>query len=133
MKMPLFHEFNQKIAQADWSKNPELGLLDTLLEKHPELLGHVKSDITKGLKESNFGRKDMPSVEQVARAAPLQGNQGHGLPGTGICPIGFKDMWALHKTGPIAALLFSDVPNLHCKNKGGKPAGFNGGNKQDCN
>ena len=69
MKMPLFHEFSQKMAQADWSKNPELGLLDTLLEKHPELLDHVKSDITKGLKESNFGRKDIPSVEQVARAA----------------------------------------------------------------
>lgn len=69
MKMKLFHEFKQKIEQADWSKNPELGLMDTILETHPELLDLVKSDITAGLKESNFGRKDMPSVEQVLRAA----------------------------------------------------------------
>jgi IS5 family transposase len=69
MKMVLFHEFNQKIAQADWSKNPELGLLDTILESHPELLQLVKPDIISGLKESNFGRKDMPSVEQILRAA----------------------------------------------------------------
>lgn len=69
MKMALFHEFNQKTALADWSKNPELGLVDTILESHPELLDLVKPDITFGLKESNFGRKDMPSVEQILRAA----------------------------------------------------------------
>lgn len=33
------------------------------------MLDLVKSDITFGQKESNFGRKDMPSVEQVLRAA----------------------------------------------------------------
>jgi transposase, IS5 family len=69
MKMTLFHEFKQKTEQADWSKNPELGLLDTILESHPALLDLVKLDITFGLKESNFGRKDMPSVEQILRAA----------------------------------------------------------------
>jgi hypothetical protein len=53
--MELFHEFNQKTAQADWSKNPELGLMDTILESHPELPGLVKPDITFGLKESNKG------------------------------------------------------------------------------
>ena len=67
--MALFHEFKQKIEQADWSKNPELGLIDTILESHPELLSLVKADITYGQKESNFGRKDMPSVEQILRAA----------------------------------------------------------------
>ena len=69
MKIPLFHEFSQKLEQADWSKNPELGLLDTILENHPELLDLLKADLTKGLKESNFGRKDMPSIEQIVRAA----------------------------------------------------------------
>jgi IS5 family transposase len=67
--MALFHEFKQKIGQADWSKNPELGMIDTILESHPGLLDLVRADITSGQKESNFGRKDMPSVEQILRAA----------------------------------------------------------------
>ncbi len=44
-------------------------MVDTILESHPELLDLVKSDITFGQKESSFGRKDMPSVEQILRAA----------------------------------------------------------------
>ena len=69
MKMPLFHKFNHCLLEGDWSKNPELGLIDTLLETHPELLECVREDITRGQKSSNFGRKDMPSVEQIVRAA----------------------------------------------------------------
>ncbi len=76
MKMTLFHEFKQKTEQADWSKNPELGLVDAILESHPELLDLVKSDITSGQKESNFGRKDMPSVEQILRAALFKEMKG---------------------------------------------------------
>ena len=49
--------------------NPEFGLMDTLLEKHPELFDHIKEDIICGNKISDFGRKDIPSVEQIARAA----------------------------------------------------------------
>ncbi len=77
MKMVLFHDFKQKIEHADWSKNPELGLLDVILETHPELLELVKADITAGLKESNFGRKDMPSVEQILRAALFKEVKGY--------------------------------------------------------
>ncbi len=69
MKMVLFESFKTQTAQADWSKNLELGLLDCILESHPELLEYVRADITRGLKESNFGRKDTPSVEQILRAA----------------------------------------------------------------
>ena len=69
MKMPLFHKFTHRLVEGDWSKNPELGLIDTLLETHPELLECVREDITRGQKASNFGRKDMPSVEQILRAA----------------------------------------------------------------
>ena len=69
MKMVLFESFKNQSAQADWSKNLELGLLDCILESHPELLEYVRADITSGLKESNFGRKDTPSVEQILRAA----------------------------------------------------------------
>ena len=67
--MVLFEKFKKQTAQVDWSKNLELGLLDCILESHPELLEYVRADITSGLKESNFGRKDTPSVEQILRAA----------------------------------------------------------------
>lgn len=69
MKMNLYNKLDLKLSQADWSKNPELGLLDTLLEEHPELLDYVKAEIMSGQKSSNFGRGDMPSVEQILRAA----------------------------------------------------------------
>jgi len=69
MKMSLFKQMSAKYEDRLWLKNPELGLLDTLLEGHPELLDHVKGDIMKGQKSSNFGRGDMPSVDQILRAA----------------------------------------------------------------
>lgn len=67
--MSLFNKITPKLSQADWSKNPELGLMDTILEERPDLLDFVKDDIMSGLKSSNFGRGDMPSVEQILRAA----------------------------------------------------------------
>jgi IS5 family transposase len=51
-------------------------LFDTLLEAHPELLDIVKEDVMRGQKSSNFGRKDMPSVEQILRAAFYKEFQG---------------------------------------------------------
>ena len=69
MRMSLFNKITPKLAEADWSKNPELGLIDTILEERPDLLDFVKDDIMSGLKSSNFGRGDMPSVEQILRAA----------------------------------------------------------------
>lgn len=69
MKMQLFETFKLKFEESDWAKNPSFGLLDVILEAHPELLTLVAGDITKGTKQSEFGRKDMPSVEQIFRAA----------------------------------------------------------------
>jgi IS5 family transposase len=69
MKIKFFEDFRIKFEQADWSRNPEFGLLDTLLESHPELLKTVEPDIRRGEKKSPFGRQDMPSVEQIVRAA----------------------------------------------------------------
>jgi len=43
--------------------------MDTLLEKHPHLYEIAAADITTGAKDSNFGRDDMPNVEQITRAA----------------------------------------------------------------
>ena len=69
MKMKLFADFRVKYEEADWSLNPELGLIDSILGSHPELIKIVESDVRKGCKTSGFGRKDMPSVEQILRAA----------------------------------------------------------------
>ncbi len=67
--MKIFNELKLKFEKPDWSKNPEFGLIDTLLESHPELYDIVKGDIIKGVEKSVFGRKDNPTVEQIVRAA----------------------------------------------------------------
>ncbi|HET55353.1 MAG TPA: ISNCY family transposase [Ignavibacteria bacterium] len=67
--MKLFEDFRIKFEKPNWSSNPELGLIDTILELHPHLILLLAEDITRGQKPSNFGRKDTPSVEQIVRAA----------------------------------------------------------------
>jgi IS5 family transposase len=67
--MNLFSELTLKFERSDWVKNPELGLIDTILTQHPELLKLLSSDIIAGTKHSDFGRKDTPTAEQVVRAA----------------------------------------------------------------
>jgi IS5 family transposase len=69
MKMSLFTRLETRYDSIIWVRNPELRLFDTLMEKHPELLEIVKDDIMWGQKSSNFGRGDMPSVEQILRSA----------------------------------------------------------------
>jgi len=67
--MKLFNDLKLKFEKSDWSRNPEFGLIDTILETHPELYGIVRDDILSGIQESVFGRKDNPTIEQVVRAA----------------------------------------------------------------
>lgn len=69
MKMKLFEALTLKFEKADWARNPEFGLIDTLLDTHPALLRIVEGDIMQGCKQSDFGRQDTPSVEQIFRAA----------------------------------------------------------------
>lgn len=68
MKMKLLESLTLKFEKPDWANNREFGLLDTILEEHPELVKLLEADITKGCKQSDFGRKDTPSVEQIVRA-----------------------------------------------------------------
>lgn len=42
--------------------------MDTILNQHPEIYEIVKTDLSIG-KESGMGRQDMPTVEQIVRAA----------------------------------------------------------------
>lgn len=74
--MSLFTRLQTKYESNIWARNPELGLFDTLLGEHPELLEAVKDDIMLGQKSSNFGRGDMPSVEQILRAAVFKEIKG---------------------------------------------------------
>ncbi len=65
MRMKLFEPLQLKFEQADWASNPEFGLMDTILDHHPGLLNYVSEDITDYNKRSDFGRQDVPSVEQI--------------------------------------------------------------------
>jgi IS5 family transposase len=58
-----------KFENQKWVNDPESGLIDTVLEEHPELIKMLAPDITAGQRNSNFGRQDTPSVEQIVRAA----------------------------------------------------------------
>jgi transposase, IS5 family len=49
--------------------SPELAVMDTILNQHPEIYEMVNNDITMGEESSSFGRQDMPTVEQIVRAA----------------------------------------------------------------
>jgi IS5 family transposase len=69
MKMQLFEPLRLKFEQPDWSRNPEFGLLDTILEQHPELINIVAADLLAGASTSVLGRQDTPSVEQIVRSA----------------------------------------------------------------
>lgn len=67
--MKLFNDLMLKFEQPDWKENPEFGLIDTILEDHPEIIKFVYSDLSNYVKNSQYGRKDNPTVEQIVRAA----------------------------------------------------------------
>jgi IS5 family transposase len=58
-----------KFEKPDWSRNPEFGVIDTILEQHPKIYDIYKSDIVDNEYVSKLGRKDTPTVEQIVRAA----------------------------------------------------------------
>ena len=67
--MKIFEPLALKFEDGNWANDPELGLMDTILEQKPELIKMLESDITQGKPSSTFGRQDTPSVEQIIRAA----------------------------------------------------------------
>ncbi|GHT78174.1 DDE transposase [Bacteroidia bacterium] len=69
MKRKLFEDCKLKFEHPDWSRNPELGVVATLLETHPELITLAAGDVLKDCTTNNLGRGDSPSVEQIVRAA----------------------------------------------------------------
>ena len=67
--MKIFEPLVLKFEDGNWALDPELGLMDTILEQNPKLLKMLENDITEGKPDSTFGRQDTPSVEQIVRAA----------------------------------------------------------------
>lgn len=67
--MKLFEDLKIKFEQPNWTKDPELGLIDTILENNPNFIEMLRDDIESGDKDSPFGRKDTPSIEQIVRGA----------------------------------------------------------------
>jgi IS5 family transposase len=67
--MKLFEPLMLKFEEGNWARDPELGLMDTILEQNPHLISMLERDITEGEGGSPLGRQDTPSVEQIVRAA----------------------------------------------------------------
>lgn len=67
--MKLLNDLKLQFEKELWALSPELAVMDTILNQHPEIYEIVKKDITRGEESSSFGRQDMPTVEQVVRAA----------------------------------------------------------------
>ncbi|MDP2156335.1 MAG: transposase, partial [Nitrospirota bacterium] len=65
----VLNDLKLKFEAELWALAPELALIDTVLEQHPELFEIVKGDIVGIGKDSGTGRQDSPTVEQVVRAA----------------------------------------------------------------
>ena len=75
--MKIYNELVLKFEKSDWAKNPEFGVIDTILEHHPDIIQLFKNDIIGNEDISNFGRKDTPSVEQIVRAAIFKEMKGY--------------------------------------------------------
>ena len=75
--MNLYNDLVLKFEKPDWSKNPEFGVIDTILELHPEIYHIFKSDIIGNEDITVFGRKDTPTVEQIVRAAIYKELKGY--------------------------------------------------------
>lgn len=67
--MKLLNDLKLQFEKELWALSPELAVMDTILNQHPEIYEMVKNDITVGEESSSFGRQDMPTVEQIVRAA----------------------------------------------------------------
>jgi IS5 family transposase len=67
--LKLLNDLKLQFEKELWALNPELAVIDTILNKHPEILEIVKQDTTEGKEGNNTGRQDMPTVEQIVRAA----------------------------------------------------------------
>jgi len=67
--MKILNDLRLKLENPNWALDPELALIDTILNENPRLYEIIVSDIMELNKSSEVGRQDSPTVEQVVRAA----------------------------------------------------------------
>ncbi|HKZ40917.1 MAG TPA: ISNCY family transposase, partial [Candidatus Hodarchaeales archaeon] len=67
--MELLNDLKLQFEKELWALNPELAVIDTILNTHIEIFEMVRQDITGGQEDKGIGRQDMPTVEQIVRAA----------------------------------------------------------------
>jgi transposase, IS5 family len=65
----LLNDLKLQFEKELWALNPELAVVDTILSDHPEIIEIVREEMTGGKEGSALGRQDMPTVEQIVRAA----------------------------------------------------------------
>lgn len=68
MKLPT-EALELKLSTKPWKHFTSLGLIDTILLLHPEIVELIRSDVELGLKKNGLGRGDSPSAEAVLRVA----------------------------------------------------------------
>lgn len=68
-ELKLLNDLKLQFEKELWALNPELAVIDTILSSHPEIIEMVKHDIASGKEGNALGRQDMPTVEQIVRAA----------------------------------------------------------------
>jgi len=69
VEMKLLNDLRLKLEKPIWALDPELALIDTVLNENPELYEVIAPDIMDLNRSSDKGRQDSPTVEQVVRAA----------------------------------------------------------------
>ena len=67
--MKILNDLRLKLEKPNWAFDPELALIDTILNENPRLYEIIAPDIMDLNKRSEKGRQDSPTVEQVVRAA----------------------------------------------------------------
>jgi IS5 family transposase len=65
----ILNDLKLRFENPNWALDPELALIDTVLEQHPELFEIIKGDIIGIGKDGEIGRQDSPTAEQIIRAA----------------------------------------------------------------
>jgi IS5 family transposase len=68
-EMKILNDLRLKLEKPLWALDPELALIDTILNENPRLYEIIAPDIMELSKGSKVGRQDSPTVEQVVRAA----------------------------------------------------------------
>jgi len=67
--MKILNDLRLKLEKPNWALDAELALIDTILNENPRLYEIIVPDIADLNKNSEKGRQDSPTVEQVVRAA----------------------------------------------------------------